>query len=86
MSRSSDPTRDAGDAKSTGKLDESAEKVRRSAEPQAGRSSDDTETVEAHTELTRPEHSKGRPSSGDGPAGPATTQKKRVSNAGNDGP
>jgi hypothetical protein len=77
-------------------LSESARKLRRAAERPRGRKAKsdpdadatarrkaDAESAEAHLELTRPEHSKGRPPAED-EARPRA--KRRASNAGNDGP
>ncbi|HZT86436.1 MAG TPA: hypothetical protein VFA12_00615 [Stellaceae bacterium] len=69
--------------------EEAADKVRRSAEAEAGRAAGDvghgdarsarnSHAAAAHDELTDPRHSAGRPGPQDG--------RKRPSNAGNDGP
>ena len=79
-------------------LDDSARKLRRAAarqidanRPQRGgqaeeqRGKADAEAVEVHVELTRPEHSKGRPKP-DERLRAYRDKKHPPSNAGNDGP
>jgi hypothetical protein len=64
------------------KAEASARKLRRTAtSDDAGNPRNDTDTVEAHNELTRSEHNKGRPAPDDDKG-----TGKRPSNAGNDGP
>jgi hypothetical protein len=77
----SKPSRD--NPERDGKAESSAEKIRRSAEKGSSdpTAEQDAQTVDAHNELTRPEHSKGRPM----PDGSGSS-KKRTSNAGQDGP
>ena len=73
---------------STKDLEAKSEKLRRAAErrakPERGKADErqsDAEAAEAHSDLTRPEHSKARPR----PDGDAE-DRGRPSNAGTDGP
>ena len=65
------------------KAEDNARKLRDAAETHPGDTTerDDRHAVDAHNELTQPDHSKGRPRPDRDPRG-----GKRPSNAGNDGP